>query len=169
MSSWYLIYTKPAREAAAREHLLRQGFDVYFPRVSRRVRRSGRWIDQICALFPRYLFVGLDEQKQTLSPVRSTVGIAGVVKFGTQYSPVPPRVLRELQSRANPESGLHQLSQDARLAAGASVRIAGGPFDSIEGIFQRPAGADRVLVLLQVLGQAISVQLPLDAVAPACS
>jgi transcriptional antiterminator RfaH len=167
MLRWYLIHTKPAGESTAVAHLLRQGFEVYFPRVSIRARRAGRWLERVGALFPRYLFVGVREEGQSLAPVRSTKGIADIVRFGLQYKPVPEVVLSELRSRADPESGLHHVDRDRRLAPGDAVRIEAGPFSQLEGIFERQSSADRVHVLLRVLGEAVSVQMPLDAVAQA--
>lgn len=164
MTRWYLIYTKPLGEATARAHLARQGFEVYFPRVLQRIRRAGRWIEQVSPLFPRYLFVGLDEQRQALAPVRSTVGVAGVVKFGAQFTTVPESVLQELRSRADPDSGMHRLQQPAQLVQGAAVRIDSGPFSGLEAAFEREVGTDRVMVLLNVLGQSVPVRMPLDAV-----
>jgi transcriptional antiterminator RfaH len=166
MTRWYLIFTKPLGEATARAHLSRQGFEVYFPRVLQRIRRAGRWIEQVSPLFPRYLFVGLDEHGQALAPVRSTVGVAGVVKFGAQYTTVPDGVLRELRSRADPETGLHRLQQPAPFVAGSPVRIAEGPLRGLEAAFERDAGADRVLVLLDVLGTSVPVRVPVDAIVP---
>lgn len=161
---WYLIYTKTSGEATARAHLSRQGFEVYFPRVLQKIRRAGRWIEQVSPLFPRYLFVGLDGERQALAPVRSTVGVAGVVKFGAQYTTVSESVLSELRSRADPESGLHRLQQPAHLVPGSAVRIEEGPFSGLEAAFEREVGSDRVLVLLNVLGQSVPVRMPLDAV-----
>jgi transcriptional antiterminator RfaH len=166
MTRWYVVYTKTQAEATARAHLSRQGFDVYFPRVLQKIRRAGRWIEQVSPLFPRYLFAGLEEQRQALAPVRSTVGVVGVVKFGAQYTTVPESVLRDLRSRADPESGLHRLQQPAGLVAGSPVQIASGPFSGLEAAFERAVGSERVLVLLNVLGTSVSVRMPVDALIP---
>jgi transcriptional antiterminator RfaH len=167
MLRWYLIHTKPAGESTAVTHLLRQGFEVYFPRVLTRGRRAGRWLVRVGALFPRYLFVGIRDGMQSLAPVRSTRGIAEIVRFGMSYKPVPEEVLNDLRSRADPESGLHRLDRDRSLAVGDAVRIEAGPFSHLEGIFECASSSDRVRVLLSLLGSSVSVQLPLDAVARA--
>jgi len=46
------------------------------------------------------------------------------------------------------------------------VQIKLGPFDGLEGVFEREAGADRVVVLLKLLGHTARVQVPMDSVAP---
>jgi transcriptional antiterminator RfaH len=166
MLRWYLIHTKPVREAVAQANLERQGYEVYAPRMQQSVRRHGRWCECIVPLFPRYLFLQLAEGSQALSPVRSSVGVAGIVRFGARYAIVPEEIMRQLKRRADPESGLHCLARRPLLVRGATVRITTGPFEGLDGVFEREAGAARVVVLLNLLGQDAAVRIPADAVAP---
>jgi len=160
MLHWYLVRAKPNAEGTALGNLERQGYAVYLPRVSQSLPFRGRWRDRIVPLFPGYLFLGLDRGRQALGPVRSTPGVIGAVRFGAQYAEVPDAVILGLRARASAETGLHRLSLPKRLARGAPVRIHAGPFDGLEGIFQRECGADRAIVLLSVLGQSASVRVP---------
>jgi transcriptional antiterminator RfaH len=166
MLRWYLIHTKPVREGVAEANLQRQGYDVYLPRIQQPVRRHGRWRESIVPLFPRYLFLQLSEGCQALSPVRSSVGVAGIVRFGTRYAIVPHHIIMQLRLRADPESGLHCLAKRPLLARGATVRITAGPFEGLDGVFEREAGPARVVVLLNLLGQDAAVRIPVDSVAP---
>jgi len=163
MLRWYLIRTKPSSETIAETNLKRQGYDVYLPRILQTVRRGGRWRDRIGALFPGYLFLRLNEGLQPLGPVRSTVGVAGPVRFGPEHAIVPEGVLTDLWRRADPVSGLHRLSPRAGLIRGTAVRITTGPFEGLEGVFEREEGADRVVVLLKLLGQYASSCIPVDS------
>ncbi len=160
MLRWYLVHTKPLSESIAQAHLGRQGYEIYLPRAVQPVRRRGRWTDCIVALFPRYLFVRLKEGIQSLAPVRSSTGVADVVKFGSRYAVVPDLVVDDLQACADPESGLHRMSLPPSMAPGSPVRIITGPFDGMRGILQRTDAAERVLVLLNLLGRDTSVQVP---------
>jgi transcriptional antiterminator RfaH len=160
MRRWYLVQTKPANETLAEENLLRQGYEVYLPRLLSSARLAGQWRERVSALFPRYLFLRLHEGSQALGPVRSSVGVGSVVRFGAHYAIVPDQVVEELQARADPQSGLHRLRRPALPVPGSKVRIRTGPFDGLEGVFEREAGSDRVIVLLQLLGQAARVRLP---------
>jgi transcriptional antiterminator RfaH len=166
MLRWYLIHTKPSGESVAQMNLERQGYEVYFPRLLQPTRRRARWGDAIIALFPRYLFLRLSEGEQPLSPVRSSAGVSSVVRFGASYAVVPDQVVGELRARADPESGLHRLSGRSEIRAGAAVRIAVGAFAGLEGVFERNAGADRVVILLNLLGRDSSVRIPAGFVVP---
>jgi transcriptional antiterminator RfaH len=166
MQRWYLVYTKPSNEKIAQQNLSRQGYQVYLPRLVQRLRRPAGWVEQIVPLFPRYVFLQLNEGDQSLGPVRSSVGVSSVVRFGTRYAVVPDWVIRDLHARADTSSGLHHMVPVRGLVPGAGVRITAGAFDGIEGIFEREAGMERVVVLLNLLGQDASVRIPASFVAP---
>jgi transcriptional antiterminator RfaH len=166
MLRWYVIHTKPSREALAEVNLQRQGYVIYAPRMVRVIRRRTQSVECIVPLFPRYVFLQLSEGSQALNPVRSSIGVSDVVRFGARYAIVPERIIAELRSRADPETGLHRLTNVRALTRGTSVRITTGPFEGLDGIFEREAGAARVVILLNLLGQDAAVRIPVDSVAP---
>jgi transcriptional antiterminator RfaH len=163
---WYLIHTKPTREAVAEVNLLRQGYQVYYPRLLRPIRIRGRWVDRVASLFPRYLFLGLAVGRQAMGPVRSTVGVANVVRFGNDYTVVPDEVVENLRRRADPTTGLHRLHAHTVFEAGSNIRVIAGVFDGLEGVFHRESGDERVVLLLGLLGRDTLVQLPAAFVLP---
>ena len=153
---WLLAYTKPRQEVLAEEHLRRQGFEVLCPqlRVQKLRRRKWTWVEE--PLFPRYLFVGATDE-QSWAPVRSTVGVTSLVRFGGVYAAVP-RVLIETLLEAAAE--LPQ-SQRAVFQQGQKVRIVAGQFASLEAVFEMVDGADRATVLLNLLGRQSRVRVDL--------
>jgi transcriptional antiterminator RfaH len=163
---WYLVRSKRAAELQAQENLERQGYCVYFPRLYRPRRVRGSWRVRIASLFPTYLFVQADIDSQPLAPIRSTLGVADLVRFGSEYRAVSDDVIETLKRRECPETGLHRLDMEAAFRRGEQVRIDAGPFEGLEGVFQRPAGKDRVVILLQVLGMETSVKLASGIVIP---
>ena len=164
---WFLVFTKPAGEALAQENLQRQGYRVYYPRLLRPTYHRGKWIERIVALFPRYLFIQVDTLVQSLSPVRSTLGVANIVRFGPETAVVPNAIVSDLLRRADPESGLHRLTQlPATFKAGSPVSIIAGAFEGLNGIFEREVGEERVVVLLKLLGQCTPVRIPSQYIAP---
>jgi transcriptional antiterminator RfaH len=167
MLRWYLIHTKPAREGLAEANLQRQGYTVHLPRMLHSARRHGQWRECVVPLFPRYLFLHLSEGRQALGPVRSSLGVTGIVRFGARYAIVPDEIILHLRLRADPESGLHRLANRPLLSHGAAVRITTGPFEGLDGVFEREAGSARVVVLLNLMGQDAPVRVPADFVAPA--
>ena len=163
---WYLIHTKPTREAIAENNLQRQGYQVYYPRLLRPTRIRGRWVNRVASLFPRYLFLRVTVGQQAMGPVCSTVGVANIVRFGYDYTVVPDAVVENLRMRADPASGLHRLQSPALFEPGSAVRVVAGLFDGLQGVFQRESGEERVVLLLGLLGRDTLVQLPAAFVLP---
>ena len=85
--SWLLVATKPRAEAAAQQHLERQGFQVCLPQVILRKRKQGKWQQCTEPMFPGYGFVGVVLGEDDIAPIRSPVGCLQVVRFGGQLVP----------------------------------------------------------------------------------
>lgn len=166
MLRWFLVFTKPAAEGRAQSNLERQGYRVYYPRLLRPALYRGRWVDRIVSLFPRYLFVQLDVARQSIAPVRSTTGVASIVRFGHETAIVPNGVVDMLLGRADPQSGLHRLSARRPFEPGSRVNVIAGAFEGLDGIFEREAGEDRAVILLKVLGRHTPVCLRSAFVVP---
>ena len=127
-----------------------------------------RWRDRVAPLFPGYLFLQV-ESGQTIGPIRSTVGVTGIVRFGGEFAVVPDQVIEHLRMRTDPVTGMFRVNPVATLAPGEEIRIIAGPFDGLEGMLQRESGAERVIVLLKFLDQDVSVRVRADFVVPRLS
>jgi len=161
---WYLLFTKPANEERAKANLERQGYGVYFPRACRRVRRAGISLDRSFALFPRYIFLRVDTTLQVLSPVRSTIGVVNIVRFGSELARVKEGVIASLVARQCPQSGLHLIKPPDVSKPGTTVRLNGGSLSGLDGVFEATAGRDRVAILMNFLGRETRVIMPRDRV-----
>lgn len=155
--SWYLIVTKPQSEFKAQENLLRQGYETYLPQVQTSRRRNGKNIKRTEAFFPRYLFIHLDKETDNWSPIRSTIGVAGMVRFGGMPAVVPENMITNLKSNEN-EFGLQSLEKK-ELKLGDKVDIIDGPFEGYKAVYQKMKGAERVSVLLDIVGKNTQVIL----------
>jgi len=148
---WYLVYCKPRQEKTALFNLSRQGYESYLPLMREPRRRLGRRVSVISPMFPRYLFVHLDRTTDNWGPIRSTAGVASMVRFGQRAIPIPESLIALLRERED-EEGIQNVMPDD-LKSGARVRILEGPFAGYEGIFQAKTGRERVVVLLDILGR----------------
>lgn len=167
-SRWFLILTRAQRERETHARLLHEGYGSYFPRLVKRCRRRGKRMRLISPLFPRYLFLRLLVGAQDLHHVKLTRGVLGIVRFGEDYAIVPDGVVARIQARENPQTGLYHW-EERRLRPHMGVRVTGGPFEGIEGVFLRDCGADRVLVLMSVMGVSTPVTVSEEWVEPLCA
>jgi transcriptional antiterminator RfaH len=163
MITWYATYTQPHAEDKALDHLQRQGYSVYLPRYRRWVRHARRRTLVSRPLFPRYLFVGLDRLTQLWRPIRSTVGVAGLVSSGDEPVAVPPEIIEALRRREG-EGGFDLLSPVQSARPGDAVRVIDGPFQDLVGRLLGVADHERVFVLLDVLGRSVRASVAALAV-----
>lgn len=148
---WYVIYAKPRREELAKLHLERQLFEVYLPRLEVTKRCKSELVSTVEPFFPRYLFIHLDLQTEDWSPIRSTRGVCGLVRFEGVPKPVPSTLIQYLMQNENSQQ--LQLIDRNTWKQGDKVEIEQGPFSGYSCIFQEQRSADRVAVLLNVVGK----------------
>jgi transcriptional antiterminator RfaH len=122
--------------------------------------------DSIEPLFPRYLFLRADPAQHELARVRSTRGISGLVRFGSELARVPGAVIEALAARSDAD-GLVRLDPPA-MHPGDQVRIASGPLAGLPAIFQARVAAERVLLLVGLLGAQSSIEVPARHLAVRC-
>ena len=75
---WFLVHTLPKKERKAELHLAAQGFRPYLPQFQKTVRHARQLRTIQSPVFPRYLFVTLDLERDRWLSVRSTVGVCGL-------------------------------------------------------------------------------------------
>ena len=156
--SWFAVYTKPRQERVALENLERQGFSCFLPMaINPYQRRSAKKL-RVEPLFPRYLFLNVIPDQQSLGPVRSTRGVATLVRFGMELARLPEVVIRAVNSRCDPETGLVKLDP-VPVAPGDKVRVFDGPFAGLEGIFKERKGKKRALLLAKLLGTESTIEV----------
>lgn len=157
---WYCIQTKPRAEAIALEHLQRQGFECLLPRLRLRRLIARRLHERIEPLFPRYLFLAADPTTQSLAPIRSTRGVLGLVRFANEPAEVPAALIARLRADADATGVVDDHRQQPR--PGDQVLILGGPLTGLHALYAQADGADRAIVLLQILGRDQRLVLPIE-------
>ena len=157
MKCWYLIHSKPQQEYLARENLQRQGYEIYLPLAPVRRRRRGRSYTEPGPMFPRYLFIYLGEGIDDWGPIRSTLGVSALVKFGQVPARVPDNLIQMLKAKEDAD-GIQVLPHNL-LKKGEKIRIMAGPFEGYEGLFEAQSGRDRVVILLNILEKQARLEI----------
>jgi len=154
---WYLVYTKPREEQLAESNLIRQGYTVYLPLIRNRRRSRGKFKSFIEPMFPRYLFIQLDQNTDNWAPVRSTYGVSSMVYFGIKPASIPNEIVELLTSHAD-ENSIYQIpDQDYR--QGDKLMVVEGPMAGLQGVFLSDNTRERVEILLDYLGKQTEVNV----------
>jgi transcriptional antiterminator RfaH len=160
---WHIIHTKVREEFRALENLQAQGFEVFLPTCQVQKKSQGKIKLATEPLFSRYLFIRLSDISSNWFPIRSTRGVASLLRFGISTDPVviPDSIIDCLRWRCALEEPLHELFKPGEI-----LEISNGPFKGLFGFFEKlqtlPDGLSRALLLVEILGsvQNLKIQLP---------
>ena len=154
-TAWYLIHSKPRQEHIALINLERQGYTCYLPllRVEKIRRRKAEVVSE--PMFARYLFVRLStsDNGPSWAPIRATLGVSQLVRFGTRPAKVEDPLVDLLRNR--------ELAQPTKplFSQGDTVVITEGPFAGLEAAYQMANADQRAMVLLHLLSQPVPVKI----------
>ena len=154
MKSWYLIKTKSRQEHVAIKNLENQDYSTYCPTVTIKNKHI--------VLFPGYLFIYLDKEKENWSPIRSTKGVVNFVRFGLNFAQVPDTIVKFL--KANELINKEKLNNLNRFKSGDKIQITDGVFKNCVAIFKSSKSQERVLLLMNILGQQQSITIKQESV-----
>ena len=154
---WFLVNTQSGREQLASLHLARQGYRPFVPSSWRSIRHARKIRTERVAYFPGYLFVPLDFERDRWRPIDGTVGVLRIVKASGRPQPAPIGLVEALIEMVGADGALDLAG--AQLKVGQSVRLIRGPFAEQFAIVSSLGDAERVRVLLAMMGQSIPVEV----------
>ena len=157
MEGWYVAKIKQQKESALMGFLSQCGVQVFFPKIVS-PGHNGHPGNRLQALFPTYLFCHLDPESANWPLVRWAPGLSYFLGCDGEPSCMPQDLIDYLRLRVTQWNDPEYARQ---LASGDKVVVTGGPFEGLEGIFQRYIPSkQRCRIFLEVLGRLTSVELP---------
>jgi transcriptional antiterminator RfaH len=155
---WYAIRSKPHKEFLLHEQLLAREIECYFPRLS--VTPVNPRSKKERPYFPGYIFVKTNIEEIGTNIFKWMPYAQNLVSFDGIPATVPEPVILQVKSmleQINTQGG----QESSKFSPGEEIRVAEGPFEGYEGIFDTQiSGTDRVKVLLQLIGdRQISVEM----------
>ena len=165
MNNWHLLMTKPNEDKRAEENLLNQGYELFRPVLRQFAVRKGKQVVVIKPLFPRYLFIRLDDALSDWGTIRSTRGVAGLVRFTELPAKVPDSLIALIKSQCI-EGNVIDTTHEKPFVynKGDEIEITEGGFRGIKAIIKEQIAQDRVLLLLNLLGKEQEIEVSLNQV-----
>ncbi|MGA3165453.1 MAG: UpxY family transcription antiterminator [Terriglobia bacterium] len=157
--SWYALYTRAQHEKVVAQALSSKGFEILLPLY----RAVHRWKDRskqlALPLFPGYVFIlgGLDRRLEIVS----TPGLHTYVTVGGRPAPIPGAEI-EAVKRTVLECAC--VEPYPFLKSGDWVRVTRGPLEGIEGVLVRKKNQFRLVLSVQLLQQAVAVEVDVSMV-----
>lgn len=156
---WYVLYTRPRFEKKVDLALKRKELHSFLPLCSTvgLTANGKRKIEK--PLFPSYVFV-FTNLKEQFSALR-TYGVARFVMFNGEPAQIPELQIENVRRLlGHPEL----INSESYLDVGDFVEIVCGPFAGVKGKLIEHHGSRRVLVGIDLIQQAVSVNVDLSEV-----
>ena len=165
MQHWYLLMTKPREDERAEQHLSNQGFEYFRPKLRQYSLKKGKQVMVTEALFPRYLFIRVDDVLGNWSKIRSTRGVSQMVRFTDMPAKVPDSLILALRSQCD-DGNIIDTTEDRPFVfvKGDEIEITEGSFRGLKAIIKEQVAIDRVLLLMNLLGKEQELEISLNQV-----
>jgi transcription antitermination factor NusG len=154
---WWVAHVKSRNEKALAHDLIRRNINYFLPMSWKVRRQSRRIIKSLIPLFSGYLFFcGDDDQRVELL---RTNRVAGLIDVNDQETLVTELAQIEGALRAGAT-----LTPYNYVKIGQRCRIIAGPLCGLVGIVLRSGNSARLLLQVDILGQAAAVEIDVDMI-----
>ncbi|MGH7231251.1 MAG: UpxY family transcription antiterminator [Nitrospiraceae bacterium] len=160
---WYAIRTRSRHEKIVRSQLAGQNIENFLPTVKRWSQWKDRKKEIEFPLFAGYCFARFSLEDRL--PVLQSTGVVSIIGSGGQQpEPIPDSEIESLRLLVNT-----CLPYDAHpyLKEGMPVEVISGPLQGLKGRLIRKAKLCRLVVSINLIQQAASVEIDASSVAPA--
>lgn len=149
---WHLLHTKSRQEKALSESLACMGIPHYLPLVTIQRRYGDRRATVELPLFPGYVFLkgSLDETYEA----DRTKRVARIIPIADQQ-----QITWEIRNLALALACEQTLDPYPFLSKGVKVEVRTGPLRGLQGIVEGRTHRDRLILQVNALGQATSLEI----------
>ena len=154
---WWVAHTKSRNEKALAHDLIRRNISYFLPMSWKVRRRSRRTIRSLLPLFNGYLFF-CGEENERIELLR-TDRVAHLIEVADQETLRGELMQIEQALRAGAP-----LTPYKYIKAGQRCNVIAGPLIGLQGIVVRTKGAARLVLQVDMLGQAASVEIDVDTI-----
>ena len=154
---WWVAHTKSRNEKALAQDLIKHNVCYFLPMIWKILRYKKRKLKSLLPLFGGYIFFCGDE-KDRLNALR-TNRIANVIEVQDQQKLV--QELTQIEKAIN--SGT-LIQPHKYIKKGQQCRVTAGPLAELNGIVVESKGSARLVLQIDMLGQAASVEIDTDTI-----
>jgi len=152
--AWYAVWTRSRHEQVEREQLEQKGLEAFLPTIKRWSRWKDRKKQVDWPLFPGYCFARFNGQERL--PVLKCAGVVNIVSFDGDIAPIPEQEIESIRRLV--ESDL-QFDPCPLIREGMMVEVTHGPLKGVFGRLIRKGTHARLILAVDLIGQAVSVEV----------
>ncbi len=158
---WYAVWTRSRHEQVVRSQLEEREIVAFLPTLTKWSRWKDRRKQVEVPLFPGYVFAHFDVQ--TRLAVLKCTGVVSIVSVNGEPVPVPDHEIDGIRTLVT-----STLPYDPcpMIKTGTMVEVVHGPLKGVVGRLTRKGTQARLMLSVDLIGQAVSVQVDAADVQP---
>jgi transcription antitermination factor NusG len=158
---WFAIWTRSRHEQTVRQELELRGIEAFLPTITKWSRWKDRKKKIDWPLFPGYCFARFAPESRL--PVLKCNGVVSIVSFNGEPAPIPEQEIDSLRLLVATD-----LAYDPcpLIREGMMVEVVHGPLRGIIGRLVRKGSHARLVLAVDLIGQAVSVEVDAADVKP---
>ena len=149
---WWVAHTKSRNEKALAHNMMHKNIAYFLPMIWKIRYQRGRTTRSLLPLFSGYMFF-CGNENQRIETLR-TNRVANLIEVNDQR-----KLLEELSQIEQAFRAGADLSPHRYIRAGQHCRVIAGPLAGLQGIVVKTKSAVRLLLQINMLGQAASVEI----------
>jgi transcription antitermination factor NusG len=158
---WYAIWTRSRHEKIVRDQLDRKHVDVFLPTIGKWSRWKDRKKKIDWPLFPGYVFARFVADERI--GVLKVDGVVQIISNNGVLSPIPEEEIESIKTLVNSELAYDPVPL---VKEGDMVRVVHGPLKGVVGRLMRKGAHARLVLSVDLIGQAVSVEIDAADVKP---
>ena len=160
--SWYAIWTRSRHEKLVRDQLEKKAdVDVFLPTIGKWSRWKDRKKKIDWPLFPGYVFARFVPDERI--GVLKVDGVVQIISNNGILSPIPDEEIDSIRTLVESELAYDPVPL---IKEGDMVRVAHGPLKGVVGRLIRKGAHARLILSVDLIGQAVSVEVDAADVKP---
>jgi transcription antitermination factor NusG len=160
-SQWYALWTRSRHEQVVRQQLEQKSIEVFLPTVTKWSRWKDRKKQIDWPLFPGYCFARFNAAERL--PILKCTGVVSIISFEGEPAPIPEREIDGIRQLVESD-----LAYDPcpLIQEGMLVEVTHGPLKGVVGRLVRKGAHARLILSVDLIGQAVSVDVDAADVKP---
>ena len=159
--AWYAVWTRSRHEQVVRQQIERQGLEAFLPTITKWSRWKDRRKKIDWPLFPGYCFARFDPAERLT--VLKCSGVVNIVSINGDIAPIPDFEIDGIRRLVTSEL---QYDPCPLIQEGSMVEVVHGPLKGVVGRLLRKGSHARLVLAVDLIGQAVSVEVDAADVRP---
>ena len=154
---WFVLHTKSRNEKALAWDLVSKEINYFLPMCWKTTHTKGRKFKSLMPLFTCYMFFNGNENQRI--EVLRTNRVANIIEVRDQQ-----QLIKELSEFEQALQAGADLKPDKYIKAGQLCQVIAGPLRGLKGVAQNTTAGTRLMLNIDILGQAASVEIDSDII-----